>query len=530
MNRYLLVIILLFITINSYSEDFPLESFIPSYSPTFIIVNDISRILSEVKNSEIWQELIKNEENKVSKEETRFDKLKELMGIDLWNTFGSASNRIAFVQVDLLSMGKPTIIAELKDPKQFSNQMLIYQEETKSGEYEGITFWSLKNEDRYAFIDNIFIYTHGKSAFESLINIYKLKEPSILQEPKYNLLINKISRDNEILIYINSEIINPIIWGLTHSDEMRVFGLYDTKAQIFSINLFDTKKPHEVYILTENSLLSSMLSYQGAFISPHIIPTSNSDIFCAINIGDPEVVWENFKASVRDVSGEEGYAQLQENISRFESETKLNFKDDFLDMMNGEIGLAIPLSEILMPEEGSRFSFGKGLMTFYGIKEKDKCIENIEKIFSPAQVQKTEYKGVKIQYVPFLKGPEGPVGYVCVENLLIFSSLKRLQNLIDEEFPLIISDDFAQINSSNQDPYSMIFYMDIRKFLLSAKPILMSDDKALTNIQEVGSIGSFIFNDGQGLMVKIYGTQNNSWLEKIGALINSLSLSSGDLK
>lgn len=533
MNRHLLVIILLFITVNSYSDDLHIESFIPSYSPTFIIINDISKILAEVKGSETWQELIQYEKEKVikDKKETKLDKLKEFMGIDLWNIIGPPSKRVAFVQIDLLSMGKPTIIAELSDPKQFSNQILSNLKESKQEKYKDIDFWSLKNEDIYAFIENIFIYTHGKSAFESLISIYKFEEPSILQEPKYNALINKVSKDNEILIYINSEILNPIIWRLTHKDEMRVFGFYDTKAQLFSINLLDPKKPHEIYVLTENSLLSSMLSYPGNFISTHIIPASNSDIFCALNIGDPEALWENFKASVRDIAGEESYAQLQEDISRFESETKLNFKNDFLNMLSGEVGFAIPLTEILVPEKGSRFSFGEGLMTFYGIKDQDKCIENVERVFSPAQVQKTEYKGVRIQYVPILRGQEGPLGYICVENMLIFSNLKRLQNFIDEEFPLIISDDFAQVSSGNLEPYSMIFFMNLRNFLLSANPHLQADDKALIRIQEIGAIGSFVFNDGQGLVIKIYGSQNKSWLEKIGVLVYSLSvLSSGDLQ
>ncbi len=530
MKRLLSVIILLLITVNSYSEDLHIENFIPSYSPAFIIINNISKILSEVKNSETWQEFIQREKENDIKE-TKLDKLRELMGIDLWNIVGSVSKRVAFVQVDLLSMGKPAIIAELSDPKQFSNQILSDLKESKQERYNGVDFWSLKNEDIYAFVENIFIYIHGKSAFESLIRIYKFEEASILQEPKYNALIDKISKDNEVLIYINSEILNPIIWKLTHNDEMRVFGLYDTKAQLFSVNLFDSKKAQEIYVLTGNNLLSSLLSNPGTFISPHIVPASNSDIFCALNIGDPEAMWENFKASVRDVAGEEGYAQLQENVSKFESETKLSFKDDFLGMLSGEIGFAIPLPEVLMPEDDSRFSFGKGLMTFYKINEQSKCIETVEKMFSPAQVQKTEYKGVKIQYVPFLKGPEGPVGYICVENMLIFSSLKRLQNLIDEEFPLIVSDDFAQINSSYSDTYGMIFFMDLRKFLLSINPHLQASDKALMQIQEIGSIGSFMFYDGQEVIIRIYGTQKKSWLETIGNLMNLLSIqSSGDLK
>jgi hypothetical protein len=257
-------------------------------------------------------------------------------------------------------------------------------------------------------------------------------------------------------------------------------------------------------------------------------------MFFAAHLGDPAAAWGKIKDTVRSAAGEEEYAQMQSDISKFEGETGLSLKDDILSSLTGEIGFVMPFvrawstTTVVMPVRGPESLLEDGLMMFCGVRDRERCAMSIERVLSAAdiQLQQMEHRGVNVYQIPALSSSEVPVGYMFADDLLIFGSFQRLsQVLINEEPPLIVSEKFAHISSQLPQQLGLLYYVDLGKaeeLLLRASPeIQPEDDIAL--LQTLGSIGGTLIHDGEGLKARSIGTPGGSWLETIGHLVNLMS-------
>lgn len=506
-NRLLLLLIPTILLFNNCISLAVVERFIPAYSLGFVVIDDIGRIKDQLK-----QASLQSLDNDLIP-----DKLNYLK--DQLKNFNLVGNRIAIVWISVLSL-KPSIIVELDKSSDLPEQIKQIFEKKEVDQsarlYQGIPF-GLLGDNRYTVLDNTLIISPSKEDFESILKVYNLDEAPISEDPKYILVSDKVLKAGQITVYFNTELVNPIIWGLARRTDMQVLGIYDISALIWKINLFDPGASHEMFLLskTPNNILLSMFSGKRPFLSPHILPVSNSPIYCVIQAEDPTSLWDKFISNIRDIAGEEDLNQLNQSISKFEMETDLKFREDLLSLLSGEFGISIPSFDCIAASRRHGSLLRDGALIFYSVSDVQKAISVLDKLFTPAYIEKTEYKGIKISYVPSLNGPEGPVGYLGIENMVLIGNLKGIQNVLEDDLYLILDERFNRIISRSDREIGSIFYLDLSRI---AQHFGISD---LTGLPSLGILTSSIDN---GLMIKVASSGEKSWIDIISSIIHMLNV------
>jgi len=545
-----IVIISLFIALfNTYAAE--IESVIPAYSPGYVSVENVSGIWDAMTVSPVWGEILAS-----SDLDYGIRQIEEQLGVDLQTLMGAFGHRVAFVQTNIFpdpdGIAKSALIIDVEDLEgatevvQKMQQSLNSKEETEvlpdAGTYRSVPFGAIRHRGeqlpfRYTFLGNLFVFALGQDSFEALADVYLGEEPSLIYDPKFNRTCADISGENEIFAYMNMELLWPIMqatWDPDMRRIMQILGAYEIKSIAYTASLLSPTREQEMYIFTGDIgglPLASIFMGDRPLSSPHLIPASNSHAFFAAHLGDPASVWDMVKNGIRNVMGEKEYGDMQSSISEFEWETGLSLNNDILSSLTGEAGFSMPLSAIIgIATGGPTAMFRGGFMMFFGVADREKCATSIEKILSAAsvQTQQTEYKGVKIHEILALSSTEFPVGYIFAGDLLIFGNFKRLEAIINEEPPLVVSEAFASINSRLPWQPGLIWYMDLESSveMLWQMGLLKQFEEYTERLKTLGSVGGGMMQDGEGLKASWSGTLGASWLETIGeiaALLNGIS-------
>jgi hypothetical protein len=536
-----------------------IESVIPAYSVAYMVVKDVPNLWDAVRASASWQTFLSSEELEREMQEikTKMRRAEELLGVDLRALVEAFGHRIAFVQIyiDAEVLHLPVIIADVTDSEgateiiweieQTLNRDEEYEVQSHAGAYLTVPFGLVRRRGeestvRYAFLDNLLVFAPGQDTFEAVVDAHLGEEPSLIHDPKFNRTRAEVSSDSEVFAYVNLEILWPILWDVCDpewSAVLQVLGAYEVRSIAWTANLLGSTRDQEMYIYTADGrgLLASAFAEPKPLFSPHLIPASDADMFFAVHLDDPAVLWEKTEEAIINVIGEEEYAGMQTDISRFERQTGLSLKDDILLSLTAEIGFAISVPEVMRPMEGPESLLEDGLMMFCGVKDCERCAMSIERILSAADVQirQMEYKGVTVYQIPALSGPEVPVGYMFAGDFLIFGNFQKLENLINEEPPLVVSEKFAQINSQFPQQLGLLSYVDLGKveelLLRTGKMAILQEtnpenppEDDTPRPQTLGSIGGTLICDGEGLKAKSVGTPEKNWLETVGRLATLL--------
>jgi len=527
----LLMLMITFIS-SSYADQLEVESVIPAYSASCVIVKDIPKVADAIKTSQAWQGIIEEAKQQLQNN-SDVPKPMKFMAMDMWDVLALATGRVAIVHIDPTKMDSPTVIVDLGDSKsvfeaaQKVMQLLGSEEKlnikTNAGFYLEVPYGTANQNARFAFLDNLFVFAPNEDMFKAVVDVYRDKEPSILADPKFMIASNRVFSDGEAFIYINSEVLTSVAQALSSKEQLKTLGANSVKAIAWKISLLSPTKDQEIYFYSGDSskLMAQLMSNPGTLTSPHIIPASAADVFFAINAGDLASIMDKYFDEAKGTMTEDDFNKLQSGFSSFEMETGLNLRNDVLQSLTGEIGFAMSVG----PEEVAS-SLQSGIFAFIGVKDRDKLRMVIERLLSKEQVEKTQYKGVDITFISSTTGPEGPMGYAFAGDLLVFSSVKKIMSLIDEDVPLVASERFSQIGSRLTEPYSTLFYFDLSKVMSKVPTPLSQNENAMAEIQSFGSIGGAVTYDGQGYKMKLTGTQGKSWLEVIGDIVNTMRKSS----
>jgi hypothetical protein len=526
--------LLMFLFIQtSDAQDIAPESIIPAYSASCILVDNVPKIAAAIKASPVWQEITVKIEQEIGKNSSNMPSPLKYMAANMWDILALAANRVVIVHIDPEKIDSPSVIVDLGSAKtvfemaQKVIQLLGGDEKDNivpnAGVYLDVPYGSVKPDARFAFINNLLVYAPDQNSFEDIINVYRDKEPSILEDPKFNTTINNVTSVGEILIYINSELANPLTQILTRNEPMKILGTGDVKASSFRINLLSPTRDLEFYMYSGNSdsVMANMLSQSGSLISPHIIPQSSADIFYAFNTGSLSLVYDRFMDSIKSTMTEDEYKAMQDGLSKFEQEKGLNIKNDILAALTGEMGVAFGLPGSASNQEGTGSLMQKGIMVFLGINDQAKAIMCLERLFAGQPMEQTQYKGIDIRYIPSMNSPDGPFGYMFADNLMVLSNIKSLMSVIDEDTPLVASESFAQIGSRLKQPSNALFYVDLQKIMALIPPTANQSEESLTRLMGIGAIGGSMNYDGKGFKTIITGDQSKNWLEIIGDIINT---------
>lgn len=518
------------IVCNVYAENITAESVIPAYSASCVVVSDVPKIADAMEKSPVWQEIGKYAKEQMKKDNENSSFMTKLAINHIWDLITISTEQIAIANIDPTKMSSPTVIIDLGSSKNLVEtaqkiiQILVDEKKseivTNAGTYLNVSYGIVKPESRFAFLENLFVFAPGQKEFEAVVNVYRDKEPSIMEDPKYITAYNKVFRDGQAFLYFNSELTGSVSKILNQQEQLKALGTGAVKAISWRIDLLSPTKDQEIFFLSGDNqkIMSHLLSMPGSVLSPHIIPASSSDIFFALTASDIASAWDIYLDQLRNSLDIEQYSKFQETISNFEMGLGLNLKNDVLSSITGEFGVSVSMPKA----EGESFSPTSGLLLFLGIKDREKCQLIVEKILVGKQIEKTQYKNVDIYHIKSLDNPQGLFGYTFAGDLLIFGGMKNLMAIIDEDTPLIASERFSQIGSRLPQSYAMLFYIDLAKLLaLRAAPLAQGGENWANMMQSLGSIGGCSVFDGQGYRMKITANQGKSWLEAIGDIISS---------
>jgi len=530
---YITLLMLMITLISSaYAENIQVENVIPAYSASCIIIKDIPKISEAIKASETWQKLIAETKQQMQNN-SEIPKQLQFMAVGMWDVLALATDRVAIAHLDPTKLELPTVIVDLGDSTSVFEvaqkvlQLLRVSEKfdivPNAGTYLDVPYGIAKPDARFAFIGNLFVFAPNEDMFKSVVDVYKDKAPSISLDPKFMAASNRVFSDGAVFVYINSEVLTAVTQALSSRNELKTLGTNEVKAISWRINLLSPTKDQELYFYSgySSKIMAQLMSTPGTLTSPHIVPASAADVFFAVNAGDLASDMDTYFEQTRSTMTEEDYNKMQGVISGFETESGLNLRNDILMSLSGEIGFAISFG----PTDAG-MSLQNGIMVFVGVKDRDKCRMVIERLLAKQQVERTTYKGTEITFLTSTTGPEGPMGYTFIGDLLVFSSVKKITSIIDEEVPLIASERFAQIGSRLPEPYSTLFYFDPSKTLTKLSAPLSQNEDTMAEIQTFGSIGGTVTFDGQGYKMKLTGTEGKSWLDTIGDLLSKMQQNS----
>ncbi len=522
-------LIIILCAVSSSGQEIEIESVIPAYSIGYAAVTDVPGIWDSLKASPSWQSFLLSPASEEI--EAAMDGATELLGVEMRTLTGIFGRRIALVQVyfDIVDgPSPPAVIADVGDSEDAAEvirriEQLLgdsdgYEVRLSAGEYKTVPFSSIKRREgnltvRYAFLDNLFVLALGQDTFEAILDVYLGDAPPLTYDPRFNKTRTEVPSDGEVFVYLNMEFLWPIVWMMWDSDLtmlLQILGANEIKSIAWTTDLSETNRDQEMYMYTGDSpvLIASFLTQREPLHSPHLVPISDADIFAVMNLGDPTAAWEKLMESARSVMDEEDYIQMQNDFAAFERETALSLKDDILSTLTGEIGFAMTLPETV---HGVAVN---DRMFFCGVRDNELLTMSVERILSEGgnQLQRVEYNGITIYGISSMSYPERPVGYIFADELLIFSGIKTLERIIDEEPPLVVSEKFSQV-SSQLPPPGLMCYIDLEKV---GERLLMGD---MMRLRMLGAIGGTLINDGEGMRIKLVGTPAGSWLKTIGDLV-----------
>jgi len=512
------------------------EDVVPAYSSSFILINDVPKIAKTIKDSTAWQEILEELKQEIDKDPGEMQDMKKFIAANIWDIIAMSTNRIAGAHVKPTDMDQFSLIidfgsitAVLEASQKIMNLIGDEGKENiipNAGTYLDIPYGIVKSNGRFAFLDNLFVYTPDQESLEAIINVYLKEEPSIADDPKFNMAVSKVNPEGEVLIYANPELSNPVTQALTKNNAMKLFGAGDVKASAMKISLLSLTRDIDIYMYSgySESVMAGMFSQSVPLLSPHVIPASNADVFYAFSAGNLVSVWERLMDSAGKEMSEDEYLGMQNAISQFEMGKGINIKNDILDSLTGEVGVAFGMPESAENMDGPGSLVQRGIMIFLGVRDKDKVNMSIDRLFSDQPMEQTQYKGMDIRYIQALSTPEGPMGYMFTDNLIILSNMKRLMAVIDEENPLASSTDFANLGTRLSEPSNGIFYINLQG-IMSRIPAPDNQLSKALFLQDMGIIGGSMSFDGEGFKTRITGNQAKSWLDIAGNLV-SMSIKS----
>jgi len=507
------------------------EDVVPASSSSFVLINNVPEIAKTINDSTAWQEILEELKQEIDKEPGEMQDTKKFIAANIWDIIAMSTSRIAGAHVKPMDMDQFSLIIDfgsITAVLEASQKILnLLGEEGKenivpnAGTYLDVSYGIVKPDGRFAFLNNLFVYTPDQESLEAIINVYTKKEPSMADDPKFNMAVSKISSEGEVLIYANPELSNPITQALTRSEPLKLLGTGDVKASAMKINLLSPTRDIDIYMYSgySESVMASMFSQSVPLLSPHIIPAKNADFFYAFNTGNFVSIWEKLMSNTEKEMSEDEYLGMQNAISQFETGKGINIKNDILDSLTGEVGVAFGMPDSIGNEGGADSLVQRGIMIFLGVRDRDKINMSIDRLLSDQPMEQTQYKGVDIRYIKALNTPEGPMGYMFADNLIVLSNMKRLMAVIDEENPLASSENFAKLGTRLSEPSNGLFFVNLEG-IVSRIPVPDNQLSKTLFLQDMGIIGGSMSFDGEGFRTKITGNQAKSWLDIAGNLVS----------
>ena len=276
-------------------------------------------------------------------------------------------------------------------------------------EYRKIKYDTLQMPDvliTYGFVGDFLVVGIGENSFQKMIDTYRKKAESIKKNQFFVETLKKIGSD-QISLYFDTRRVLPFIEDMEAETRVQLQPL--SKVGI-GLNLLEKGPILQLYTQFDPDIPESYVSRflkEGQELTTLNGMSGEEDLFIAAAPGILETLWDIAHDAIHNSESDDAYAF----ITYLEGILNLNFEDDFIAGLTGEIALTVDDITMFNPEaiESLDIDFENSLQidanhvhTQGGIvfnsanPSKWDKVENSVSNLQNTSVSTTEYKGIDV--------------------------------------------------------------------------------------------------------------------------------------
>lgn len=278
-----------------------------------------------------------------------------------------------------------------------------------AGEHRKIKYDTLQMPDvlfTYGFVGDFLVVGIGENSFQKMIDTYRKKFESIMKNESFVETKDKLGSD-QINLYFDLRRVIPFIEEMDPEARIQLEALSKVG---FGLNLLEKGPLLQLYTKFDPNIPESYISRflkEGQELKTLKGMSGDEDLFFAAAPGILETIWELAQDAIQNSESDDAYAF----ITYLEGIMNLNFEDDFIAGLTGEIALTVDNLPMFNPQaiESLDIDFENTLQidannvhTQGGIifnsanPSKWDKVENSVSNLQNTSVSKTEYKGIDV--------------------------------------------------------------------------------------------------------------------------------------
>ncbi len=361
-NKFKIYIIpLLFITCQLSAHAAKVTDFIPKESILYIQVNELNEVYNELNMSDNWKnsrDLLLGGSD-IEEIQHGMMLVQNIIGTDLYGVIDTLGYQIgvAMWQRDVDNPNGGFVVhsggnlAELQRLTKILTGFIGMSEGTLSidaGEHRKIKYNKLQLPDvlfTYGYVGDFLVVGIGENSFEKMIDTYRKKTESIKKNKSFVETSKKIGSD-QINFYLDLRRVIPFIEEIDAEARIQLEAF--SKVGL-GLNLLEKGPFIQLYTNFDPNIPESYVSrflQEGKELTTLKEMSGDEDLFIAVAPGIVETTWELIHDALQNDDSDDAYAF----ITYLEGITNLNFEDDFIEGLTGEIALTVDDITMFNPE------------------------------------------------------------------------------------------------------------------------------------------------------------------------------------
>ncbi len=400
LTNILLATLIFSIPVSGYAAK--VTDFIPKDSIIYGEFNNLDEIVSELSMSENWDnlknQLIDEQEMQEMQEGILF--IENIIGADLFSVIDSVGYQIG-VAMWQRTIGQPRggfvihsggNLAELQRLTNILTGFIGMSGGTlkiDAGEHRDVKYSILETPDTvditYGFVGDFLVVGIGPSSFQKFIDTYRKKSESIKQNQSFTEVFDKIKSD-QVKVYCNLQRILTLMDDIDTNIRVQLQAFSKIGA---GLNLLEVGPLLQVYTKFDSNFPESIPTRflkAGQELNTLNSLSGDEELFVAVAPGILETGWE----MMQDALANDDSDEANQFISYLEGLLNLNFEEDVIASLTGEVALSV--NDLAMFEPNALNSLDVQLENSLYVDAANVHTPG-SLIFSPSKPQKWEQLG-----------------------------------------------------------------------------------------------------------------------------------------
>ncbi len=326
--------------------------FFPKESILYIQLNELNDVYYELSLSDNWNDTVEllMSDSDTAELKQGMQLVQNVIGTDLDGVIETVGYQIglAMWQRDFdnphggLVVHSGGNLAELQRLTKILTGLMgmsVGQLSIDEGEYRKIKYDTLQMPDvlfTYGFVGDFLVVGIGENSFQKMIDTYRKKAESIKKNQSFVETSKKIGSD-QISLYFDTRRVLPFIEDMDTEARVQLQPL--SKVGI-SLNLLEKGPILQLYTNFDPDIPESYVSRflkEGQELTTLNGMSGEEDLFIAAAPGILETLWDIAHDAIHNSETDDAYAF----ITYLEGILNLNFEDDFIAGLTGEIALTV---------------------------------------------------------------------------------------------------------------------------------------------------------------------------------------------